>query len=366
MKKELSDLLGTYNVTVCGNGIQTTSAENYNCVFDFTSGYMERWGSVVESDDTPPVPEVCDFEVTTSCCGVQSPKPGAGGPCKMCYKALTPKGTNMSFDTFKTVFDKLPQTLTQIAFSADSCLKSNPELFDMMRYCRDNGSNYVVPSISVAQLWRPEAVKLIESGVGCVGVSLYDDPDVCYDTVKLLTDVCEEYNYPGQVNIQAVVSQQTLPQLMQTIDDIGSDPRLAKINCIVYLSLKQKGRGGAYTPLTDEQWKALLQKTAEHIPFFGVDVCTTKKLLAFEGENDDTRQVAEPCDAGYYSMYINVEGKMYPCSFLEGVGDWETGEDLLESDFGDIWTGPRFDAHRRKLDAIRCLTCDKSCVYWEI
>ena len=282
-----------------------------------------------------------------------------------CYKANTPDGGNMSFETFKTVFDKFPQSITQIAFSADSTLKSNPDLFKMMKYCRNNTENYIVPSISVAQLERPEAEKLIEAGVGCVGVSMYANKEVCYDTAKLLTDVCDETGYSAQVNLQVVVSDHNFEHIMSVLDDINEDPRLERINCIVYLSLKQKGRGEGFKLLSDEKWMQLLAKTAEKVELFGVDVCSTGKLQAFEGDSEETLEVAEPCESGYYSMYINLRGEMFPCSFLEDTPGWETGMDLVEKSFNDIWSSDRFLKHRKSIEAIRSGK-STGCPYWDI
>jgi len=272
----------------------------------------------------------------------------------------------MSLETFKTVFDKFPESVNQIAFSADSTLKANPALFDMMDYCYNNPqSNVVIPSISVAQLERKEAEKLIDSYIGCVGVSMYENKEVCYDTAKLLTDVAKEKGRKAQVNLQVVVSDHNFEHIMGILDDMDTDPRLEEINCIVYLSLKQKGRGEGFKLLSDEKWLQLLDKTMKSVEFFGVDVCSTGKLQAFSQGSEETRDVEEPCEAGYYSMYINKEGEMFPCSFLENTPGWHGGCDLLTEDFADIWLGERFAKHRESIEAIRC--GDRTgCPYWDI
>ena len=58
----------------------------------------------------------------------------------------------MSFDTFKKIFDRLPRNLTQLAFGADAHCKSNPDIWEMMSYCRTNGKNEVIPNIAVADI----------------------------------------------------------------------------------------------------------------------------------------------------------------------------------------------------------------------
>jgi len=359
--------LGTYVCTVDNHGLQTITSERYNCTFNFCNGYSERWGRTKEDNNTPPVLEVIDIEITTKCNGVSGPN-GVRVLCPFCYKANGPVGTNMSFETFKELFDKLPTTLAQIAFSADSSLDTNPDTFKIMKYCRENGRNYVVPSISVAQLDEKRAKQLLDVGVGCIGVSLYDNKEVCYDTIHLLDTMIKEGGYDAQVNIQAVVANHNFVDLMGVLDDIKSDPRLSNLECIVYLALKQKGRGAGYAGLGQEKWNRLLDKTSESISMYGVDVCSTKKLAKYFEETGLPGQedYMETCDAGYYSAYISVNGLVYPCSFLENVDGWEIGEDLSSKSFEEIWGGERFEAYRAQTAGVRCMSCDKSCVFWEI
>jgi hypothetical protein len=89
-------------------------SENYNFVFHKEDGFFARWGKTQEDDGLLELglPEIADIEIAEVCEGV----PGIG-PCAFCYKSNVGfRGTNMSLETFKTIFDKLPPTVTQIAF----------------------------------------------------------------------------------------------------------------------------------------------------------------------------------------------------------------------------------------------------------
>jgi hypothetical protein len=61
--------------------------------------------------------------------------------------------------------------------------------------------------------------------------------------------------------------------------------------------------------------------------------------------------IAEGCESfGRFSVYINVEGGCFPCSFCEGEPGWEEGIDVLSSDFmRDIWNGTKFEEGRMRL-----------------
>jgi len=210
-------------------------------------------------------------------------------------------------------------------------------------------------------------MQLMESGIGTVGVSLNSNKETCYNTVAALTEAAESLEYPAVIQIQCVVAEHTYKQILEMLDDLETDPRLRRVECVVYLSLKHKGRGSKFNILGHDGWKAILAKTkASRLPRFGVDVCSTKKLLVFYSEDPELNRVAQPCDAGYYNVCINVKGEAFPCSFLEGSEGWETGESLVDKEFNDVWLGTRFKTHREKLLHVNKPECDRSCILWEI
>jgi hypothetical protein len=170
--------------------LKVLRSKNYNYSFNKTSGFFARWGEVTSDDPdfSPFGPEILDIEVTTICKGVPSLN-GKKTPCSFCYKSNTPNGKNMSFEKFKAILDKFPvvngvPVLTQIAFGADSEATSNPDLWSMMEYSR---SKDIIPNITVANISDETADKLAKY-CGAVAVSRYDNKDVCYDSVKKLTD----------------------------------------------------------------------------------------------------------------------------------------------------------------------------------
>ena len=124
-----------YEVATCipeeGVLVKKFTSENANYIFDTKTGRMMLWGKTFKDDpDYFPAPNILDLEVTTKC----------NGGCKFCYKSNTTSGKNMTFDTFKRIFDVLPKSITQIAFGADRDLSSNPDLVIMMNYARKHNA----------------------------------------------------------------------------------------------------------------------------------------------------------------------------------------------------------------------------------
>jgi MoaA/NifB/PqqE/SkfB family radical SAM enzyme len=335
--------------------IKVIRSKDYNYNFNKKTGYFERWGKTEEDDPqySPFGPEILDIEVTTKCAG-----PG-GKLCSFCYKSNTPNGKNMTFETFKSILDKMPKTLTQVAFGADAQATSNPDLFKMMEYCRTNEHNQIVPNITVADISDSTADTLVIL-CGAVAVSRYSDKELCYNSVQKLTS-----RGLNQTNIHIMISQETLDQAIETINDYKTDPRLKDLNAIVFLSLKKKGRGEKFTPLTQEQFKSLVDLAFKLKVPFGFDSCSCNKFIESIKDRENFKELcvsAEPCESSAFSSYIDVDGKFHPCSFTGEDKSFGEGLDVVKcKSFNDIWKDPKTIEFRNNL-----IKCGRSCPIYEV
>ena len=335
--------------------IKLIRSKSYNYNFDKNTGYFARWGET--QDDNPvfaPAPEILDLEITDICEGIN------GKVCPFCYKSNLPTNKkNMTFETFKIIFDKMIKSklLTQIAFGVDSHCTSNPDVWKIMEYTRSNG---VIPNVTVAQIDDDTADKLVKY-CGAVAVSVYDDKDAAYDSIKKLTD-----RGMKQINIHRMIAKETYVKTIEVIDDIKSDPRLAKLNAIVFLSLKQKGRGIHFNKVDDMQFLGLIKHAMENKINFGFDSCTAPKFVKTAkilGIYDKVEKMIEPCESSLFSSYINVDGEFFPCSFTEGVEGWKKGIDVVncEDFIKDVWNNEKVKAFRehliKDLDCNQCRHC---------
>lgn len=335
--------------------VKVIRSQDYNYNFNKNNGYFERWGKNKKDDPqfSPFGPEILDIEVTTKCAG-----PG-GKLCGFCYKSNTPNGKNMSLETFKTILHKMPKTLTQVAFGADAQATSNPDLFKMMEYCRTNDYNQIVPNITVADISDDTADKLV-SLCGAVAVSRYSNKELCYNSVQKLTS-----RGLHQTNIHIMISQETLEQAIETIKDYKTDPRLAQLNAIVFLSLKKKGRGERYKPLTQDQFKSLVDLAFELKVPFGFDSCSCNKFIESIKDRENYQELcisAEPCESSAFSSYIDIDGVFHPCSFCGEDTVFGKGIDVVSyKGFIDIWNDPKTVEFRKNL-----IKCGRSCPIYEI
>jgi len=320
---------------------------DYNYNFDPKTGAFARWGKTLTDDPkwSPLGPEIMDIEISTICHGL-------GAPCKFCYKSNGFTGKNMSLETFIKMFDKFTPNLTQIAFGIGD-IEGNPDMFPIFEYSKNHG---VIPNVTINgwQLNDVNAKRLSEL-CGAVAVSRYNPKDVCYDAVKKLTDLGMT-----QVNIHMLVSEETFKDCQEVLEDAISDPRLAKLNAIVFLAAKQKGRGTYLTSLSLKKYKELVNDAFAKKVRIGFDSCSANKFLkAIKGLPNEKllATFTEPCESGLFSYYINVDGVAFPCSFMEGQEDIK-GIDLLKIDdfLKDVWLNKEIEKWRTKLQ-ISCRSC---------
>ena len=348
----------TYTV-VDGEKTKIVMGEDYNYIFDKMNGHFKRWGKTYSDDPefSPIGAEILDIEITTSCNGIN------GKLCRFCYKSNTPNGKNMSFETFQSIIDKIGPQLTQVAFGADSEARSNPDLWKMAKYCRDKG---VIPNITVANISEETADKLV-SVMGAVSVSRYEDKDVCYNSIQYLTD-----RGLKQCNMHFMISEESYQSCLETLRDIKTDPRLKKLNAIVFLSLKKKGRGIHFHSLSSECYTNLVNYCIQNDINFGMDSCGAKKFLDAIKDHPQYREfqmVCEPCESTLFSQYIDVDAKYYPCSFCESINKWEEGIDVTKASnfLEEIWYNDRVKEFRDNLLS-NCNNCHKAreCPIYEI
>jgi hypothetical protein len=349
------------------------ASEDFNYVFNKKTGYHAQWGKTKEENPMRSNygPVIADIEVVSMCKG-----PG-GKLCPFCYKSNTPNGHYMTFEDFKTIFHKLPRSLTQIAFGADADLSLNPDIFKMFDYCRTNNYNFVVPNVTVADISEETAIKLANV-CGAVSVSWYGmhtKKDYCYDSIEKLTR-----NGLKQVNMHFMLSQESLPFIDELINDIKTDDRLKGLNAVVFLSLKQKGRGVKFNCCTTEEFKTVVERMLENEIGFGFDSCSAVKFqqsVVGHPREKDFIEMSESCESFSQSLYLNERGVVYPCSFMEKISwnhlDWDDSEgwDILSDEvktpedfLSKVWNSPR--AINFSIEANRCASCDNGCQVYNI
>lgn len=335
-------------------------SDYYNYDFSKISGLFRRWGKTEEDDPIcAPLNEILDIEVSTICNGIGTCMEDRK-PCAHCYKSNTGKGVNMSFDVFKDIIDKQLEhgVLCQVAFGIGD-LDANPDLKNMILYCLDNEHYQIIPNITINGMGLDdEWADFLANHCGAVSVSRYHLPEVCYSAVKKLSLAGLE-----QVNIHQVLSEEHFDQCFQVLEDIENDEELKQaLNAIVFLALKKKGRGVKFNRI-DEQERlfSLYDKATEMGINFGTDSCAAPTVLkwATARGKKELLEVIECCESSRMSLYIDVFGRAWPCSFCEDV-DWISPIDVKNGKYfvREVWDSRSLNNFRGKLIVPSCSFCE--------
>ena len=337
---------------------------DYKYRFDKKTGFFARWGKDQANDPlfSPIGPELLGCEISINGC------PNANN-CAFCYKNnqnIPP--TNMSLATFKTILDKFPKTLTQIAFGITG-VQTNPDFIPMMEYCRSCGyiPNFTLSGIDLTDDIAKECARL----VGALAVSAYQsDKNVCYDTVKKFVDMGLK-----QTNIHIMVSEETEEFVYEVLNDRLKDPRLQDMNAIVLLAVKPKGRAkDGFHPLNVKGYQKLIKFCFDHEILIGFDSCTAPKFeKSIKSMDLDPKRIqrltecSESCESGLFSSYINVLGEYWHCSFAENEDGQESIDVVAAEDFlGSVWYHPMVIKWRRSLIENMSEGCRQCNIFQEI
>ena len=325
---------------------------DYNYDFHLLTGTLLRWGNSKEID--PPMssvgPEIADIEIVTGNCS---------GGCPWCYKSnRSLPGKVMSDITFWKIIRKMPPSLTQVALGITD-LDANPDLVSIMEICR---TLEIIPNLTISGLGNLSLIDDVAQLAGAIAVSVYPhNIEQAYDTICYLTEF-----YPDlQVNAHVLYHRDNVDFVKDVIDGCATNPRLSCLGALVLLGLKPRGRAENMYPLCTEKFKELVSYAMDNGVSLGMDSCSTPKFLSWMKDNPEASRgmeiFVEPCESSLFSIYINVDGIVYPCSFSEQVAE---GIDIVGADdfLQDVWYSRSLSSFRECL-----LHCGRECpVYPEI
>lgn len=254
--------------------------------------------------------------------------------------------------------------LVSVAFGVGS-IDSNPDLYDMMRYCREKS---VIPNITInGDRMKDSDYENLANLSGAVSVSYYGDDNICFNAIKRLKETAKNNanSTLKQCNIHMTYFDGKKEEIYHLFHSyLNKVDGIKDADAIVLLALKQKGRGTKFSPMPYEDFKELVIYALNNNIPLGFDSCSAHRFIEVAkdiGRYDEFKDFVEPCEGcGCMSSYISVDGKYYPCSFAEDVTQ---GIDVLKcNDFiNDAWNNDITLIEKNKL-----LDNDRHCPYFEI
>jgi len=333
----------------------------YNLFFDKQTGFTARWG-VTKEDDPPysPAPEILDLEISEVISAdqkVESPyhiytDDICNRNCPFCYKRNNRGGItkHLNLDGVKLILDKMRQPnggylLTQVALGITSS-DSHPQLFEIAAEFKNRQicCNLTCNGVGFTDDLAQKYVKHFNA----IAVSVNSrNKEEAYNTIQKLTTLgCK------QTNVHFVIAEESFEEAKQLIGEVATDTRLKNLNAVVLLAFKDKQKTGVYMPIKSvDRYRDLLRFAESRRVKIGLDSCSGPVYLStIRGDKDEKKlaEVVETCCACRFSSYISCNMDYFPCSFLEGVEEWETGLNLTKvSNFSEIWDSARVEDYRK-------------------
>ena len=343
----------------------------YKYAFNKVNGVFMRWKDNISNEDdvlyAPMGPEIADIEISTICHGI-------GEPCIWCYKSNNPDGLNMHFDNYKKYISILNQnkTLTQVALGVGD-IDANADLEDILKYTRELG---IIPNITInGARMNDYYYKIISKYCGAVSISRYNDDELLFENINRFDkEKMHEDSNLFAINIHQLLCKDTYDNCIELLEKIHNDKLFMHVlHSIVFLTMKPIGKRNIYKELvSDEEYNRLVKLSFDYNIPIGFDSCGCYNFLKSIKDNPLSQQytrLAESCESTLFSIYVDVHGQVYPCSFAEHYNgkisdireplpNLNNVDDLLM----DVWHCEAFHSFRRKLfdnysEEYKCRRC---------
>ena len=316
------------------------ASENYNYLFNQETGFTARWG--VSYDDDPfmaPMPELADISINNKC----------DRGCSFCYRNSKPDGPDMPLEDYKNVLSEIPNTY-QIALGGGEPTM-HPDFIEILRSTKEDFGRVPNYTTSGAHL-TDEIIEATKKYCGAVAVSYSDRDNIWVDAIKRFLKA------KVRTNIHFVVSEKTAQTAINLLTDLEITPNLFGIedlNAIVFLLYKPVGRAKEADMLTSETAVKFLEVAFNSEIKVGFDSCFAYHMkVAEELERIKVPwELIDSCESSRFSVYINEDMTVKPCSFAYGE---KYATNLKDATFDEIWNGDKFNAFRKllKKDAFVC------------
>lgn len=293
---------------------------SYNFVGDLKTGVTFRWG--IKFSDDPgfaPWPELADISISNHCTY----------GCPFCYRDSNDNKSFISVEDFRFILQQLQHkkwgNVFQVALGGGEPLE-HPHFLKLIDTVLEFGivANFTTNGKHVT---RKLALNL-KGKVGAVAVSVSNIRKMNQNAINTLI-TCGI-----RTNIHFLLYRENLSQAIDMLHG-HYDENLKGINAVIFLTHKPMGRAdNSDTLIWNEQLASFVKciDTKKSSMRIGFDACFVPVLL--HTTSVDSRFV-DPCECGYFSIYIDEQLNVKPCSFTPNMKDYFN---LRQTSFNEIWT----------------------------
>ena len=230
----------------------------------------------------------------------------------------------MSIFNYKRIIEVLNQnnTLTQVALGIGD-IDTNPDLEDILKYTRECN---IVPNITInGTRMNDYYFDMLAKYCGAVSVSHYNLESTLHCINELHSRINHDNNTLKNVNIHIILCKDTLEITFKFMKEYKNFIQ-EKVGAIVFLTMKPIGNRNPYisnndSKITEDEYKEIIDFAIDNGISIGFDSCGCNRFLnAIKNDNNKYEKYkiySESCESTLFSIYVNVDGIVFPCSFCE-------------------------------------------------
>lgn len=311
----------------------------YWLLFDEKYGKQYRIGFTDEPYFSCEGPELLDISITNYC----------EKKCSFCYRKSSEKGKHMPIKLYEKILKQASECgVLQIALGGGNP-NQHPQFSEILCLTRKYG---IVPTYTTNGYGMTEEIYMsTKKYCGAMAVSFYDP----LDNLQKVVRKCKEYGI--KLNIHFVLDRKSI----ETAIKLLTNPPLwiKEVNAIIFLNYKPvNGDIENCLNMSDKLelfWEAIMQFNSCKIGFDSCMISFVKNIV-----DKICVESIDFCEAARFSAFINEEGIMYPCSFMNDL-EYVLGQSLASDTLRNIWiNGTDFVECRKMLlhkENKNCLDC---------
>lgn len=328
-------------------------SKNYNFYGDTETGITMRWGNLINSNpEYAPWPELADISISNHCTK----------GCEFCYKGSTDNNSFMSVEEYEYVLSSLQSeswgNVFQVALGGGEPLE-HPNFTEIIEKTYERGivANFTTNGIHLDK----NIVNSIKNKVGAVAISVNKIQELNASKIKLLTDA------GIKTNIHFVLDNKSIYEAIDILKGTYND-LLNKINGVIFLTYKPAGRATIKNCLVMDESLTEFTSLIENntcTARIGFDACFVPVLMKYTNVNVD---YIDSCECGFFSIYIDEELNVKPCSFANND---KFTFNLKDNDMREIWE-QKYDVLRKEVIMNSCanecnnkINCRGKCGYFD-
>lgn len=286
--------------------------------------------------------------------------------CSTCHRDLIyPETTMMSFDVFTKIYNDIRPENINVSGLGEPFL--NPEIFEMIKYAKSQGS--IVNCASNFTRVSGKEEKIVESGIDQIKISIDATDRETFKKIRkvdlydsLIGSVKEVNRIKAEKGINTPALRFNYALQQDNIDQLEGAIRLAHelgvpgvyVQYLEYIDREDR-KEKIVGDITAEKLRDTLLRANSVAEELGISTNLNIWMRDFDmfvnkmGPAEDFKSNDKKCYFPWFSSWVDADGTVRPCPIIPWQRDVACMGNVKEQPFQEIWNNKKFKAFREVL-----------------